>query len=157
MGYRDILRAPALRILAAGVVVGVVFCAAVVSGYHASGNPAFCTACHSMKDVGDTWGRSLHKQYACIECHLPDSNLVAQAAYKTRAGLNDLYHETLRSYPASLRLSDEGRGIVEGNCLRCHFSTVQNTFMASPGTACLNCHRALIHGTGLVQGGISVE
>lgn len=146
-----------LVVLAAGVITGVFITAAGTAAYHASGNPAFCTACHSMKDVGDNWKQSLHKQYACIECHLPDDNLMVQVSYKTKAGLNDLYHETLRSYPASISLSAEARGIAEGNCTRCHFSTVQNTFMAASGTACLNCHRNLVHGTGLEQGGIRVE
>ncbi len=82
-----------LAVLAAGVITGVFITAAGTAAYHASGNPAFCTACHSMKDVGDNWKQSLHKQYACIECHLPDDNLMVQVSYKTKAGLNDLYHE----------------------------------------------------------------
>lgn len=110
-----------------------------------------------MKDVGEHWRQSHHKQYACIECHLPDAHLAAQAAYKTKAGLNDLYHETLRSYPAAIRLSAEARGIAEGNCLRCHFSTVENTFMAGGEGGCLSCHQRLVHGPGRDTGGIRVE
>jgi len=131
--------------------------AAAGATYHASGNPSFCTACHSMKGVGGQWERSLHKQFACIECHLPDENMFGQVAYKTKAGLHDLYHETLRSYPASIRISAEGRKIVEGNCLRCHFSTVQHTFMAAPGGKCLTCHIRLVHGPEKETGGIRVE
>ncbi len=83
--------------------------------------------------MGAHWQQSNHKQFACIECHLPDSNIAIKVAYKTKAGLNDLYHETLRSYPASIRYLAEARGIAEGNCLRCHYSTVGNTFMALQG------------------------
>lgn len=156
MGHENDLLTPGLKFLAAGVVLGIILAVIAVSGYHAAGSPSFCISCHSMKDVGRHWQQSRHKQYACIECHLPDSSIAVQVSYKTRAGLNDVYHETLRSYPAKIRLSGEARGIAEGNCLRCHFSTVQKTFMAAGGE-CLKCHQRLVHGPGQETGGIKVE
>ena len=150
-------RSAVLKVLAAGAFIGILIVLFAFGAYHAAGSPSFCLSCHSMTDVGIHWQGSAHKQFACIECHLPDGNIVVQAAYKARAGMRDLYHETLRSYPASIRISDEGRAIAEGNCLRCHFSTVENTFMASPGANCQKCHHGLVHGTGLATGGISVE
>ncbi len=150
-------RSAVLKVLAAGIFIGILIVLFSFGAYHAAGSPSFCLSCHSMTDVGIHWQGSAHKQFACIECHLPDSNIVVQAAYKAKAGMRDLYHETLRSYPASIRISDEGRAIAEGNCLRCHFSTVENTFMAAPGANCQKCHHGLVHGTGLATGGISVE
>lgn len=143
--------------LAAGVIIGIIIAALAVIGYHSSGNPKFCTACHSMEQVGTYWQQSNHKQFACIDCHLPDTHLLAQVAYKTRAGLNDLYHETLRSYPAAIMISAEGKRIARGNCLRCHYSTIENTPMAGQGGDCLKCHRHLVHGRGPGKGGIRVE
>jgi cytochrome c nitrite reductase small subunit len=110
-----------------------------------------------MKPMGDHWQQSRHKQFACIECHLPDSNIAAKVAYKAKAGLSDLYHETLRSYPAAIRISAEARTIAEGNCLRCHFSTVENTFMVEGGGSCLMCHHRLVHGPAQETGGIALE
>ncbi len=157
MGHDNDRLYPAIKILAAGVIIGVFFAIAGAVTYHASGNPLFCTACHSMAGVGEQWERSLHKQFACIECHLPDSNIFEQVAYKTKAGLNDLYHETLRSYPATIRISAEARDIVQGNCLRCHYATVENTFMAAQGGSCLKCHGRVVHGPEKETGGIRVE
>jgi cytochrome c nitrite reductase small subunit len=144
-------------VLAAGAIIGVFIAASAVLGYHASGNPKFCMSCHSMEQVGKHWQQSHHKQFACIECHLPDDFFVAQAAFKTRAGLNDLYHETLRSYPAAIQISAEGRMVARGNCVRCHSSTIENTPMAGLGGDCLKCHRHLVHGRGPGEGGIKVE
>lgn len=146
-----------LKILAAGSFLGILIALLTIGGYHASGSPGFCISCHSMKDVGFQWQHSQHKQFACIECHLPDSNIVVQAAYKGKAGLNDLYHETLRIYPASIRISSEAREIAEGNCLRCHSSTVENTFMTGQEGKCLKCHHGIVHGSGKETGGIIVE
>jgi len=70
-----------------------------------------------------------------------------------KAGLNDLYHETLKIYPAAIAISAEGREIANGNCLRCHFSTVQNTPMGAGGADCLKCHRFTVHQRGLEKGG----
>lgn len=77
-----------IKILAAGVVLGIAIALFTIAGYHAAGSPVFCMACHSMKDTGKHWQQSLHKQFACIECHLPDSNIIVQVVYKTKAGLD---------------------------------------------------------------------
>ena len=157
MGSQRKVPRPGIRILAAGVFIGVLLTLFSIGGYHAAGSPVFCVSCHSMKDVGFQWQESRHKQFACIECHLPDSNIAAQVTYKAKAGMRDLYHETLRDYPAAMSISAEGREIAQGNCLRCHFSTVENTFMVEGGGDCIKCHHSLVHGTGMGAGGIKVE
>jgi cytochrome c nitrite reductase small subunit len=118
----------------------------LVQAYHTSASPKVCVACHSMADVGSTWQRSNHKQFACVECHMPESNLVSKLLYKTQAGLHDLWHETLRDYPASLSLSAKARTVVNGNCLRCHQSTVERVTMLGGGPiSCTKCHRHTMH------------
>ena len=141
------------KIIFVGMIAGAVLMAVMVGGYHASGNPLVCGSCHSMDHVFARWSHSTHKQFACIECHLPHTNIVGKVAYKAKAGLNDLYHETLKSYTAVVPISDEGRGIANKNCLRCHFSTVQNTPMGAGGADCLKCHRFTVHQRGLEKGG----
>ena len=144
-------------VAAVGIVIGLAIAAVSAGGYHLAGTPQFCASCHSMATVHAGWQQSKHKQFACIECHLPDSNPVHQVAYKAAVGMRDLYYETLRSYPDAIKLTDGGRKIVNGNCLRCHFSTVEKTGMASGGESCLKCHRGLVHDQGLTKGGINVE
>ena len=73
-----------------GFIAGVILVFAVVGGYHASGNPLVCGSCHSMDHVYTRWQSSVHKQFACIECHLPDTHIAGKIGYKVKAGLNDL-------------------------------------------------------------------
>ncbi len=147
----------ATGVAAVGIAIGLVLAAVSAGGYHLAGTPQFCAACHSMAQVHAGWQQSNHKQFACIECHLPDSNLVHQVGYKAAVGMRDLYYETLRSYPDAIKLTDGGRKIVNENCLRCHYSAVEKTNMASGGANCIQCHRNLVHGTSLAKGGISIE
>ncbi|HTZ40962.1 MAG TPA: NapC/NirT family cytochrome c [Syntrophales bacterium] len=153
MNWKELLRLPPTRLLTSGIIAGAVFVAVIVGGYQASGSPQLCGACHSMDYVYSRWQISNHKQFACIECHLPDTNLAGQVVYKFKSGLNDLYHETLKTYPAAIDFSAENRQVANGNCLRCHFSTVQNTPMGTGGADCLKCHRFSVHQRGLEKGG----
>lgn len=145
------------KILIPGILAGAVLMAAAVLAYHQSGDARFCGSCHSMKTVYARWSASHHQQFTCTECHLPDTHIAGKVAYKTRAGLNDLVHETARSYGAGIGLSAEGRRIINENCHRCHASTIGQTLMSQGDGNCLNCHRYLVHGRGQDEGGIKVE
>jgi len=146
-----------LKVLIIGIFVGIVVSAIAVLAYHQSGDARFCSSCHSMKPVHNQWQSSNHHQFTCTECHLPDTHIGGKVTYKTRAGLNDLVHETARDYPAGIGFSTEGRQIVNKNCVRCHASTIAATPMAEGGVDCLKCHRYLVHGRGSDKGGIQVE
>lgn len=147
----------AFKFVIPGIIIGIIVTAAVVGAYHYSGDARFCSSCHSMKFVHGKWGKSNHHQFTCTECHLPDTHLPGKVVYKIRAGLNDLFHETLRDYPPGICLSGEARAIAGGNCARCHTSTISETKMTSKKTDCLACHRYLVHGRGVDNGGIKIE
>jgi cytochrome c nitrite reductase small subunit len=153
VNWKDLLRLPPAKLLAYGIIAGSVLVSFTVIGYHASGQARMCGACHSMDLAYSRWQASNHKQFVCIDCHLPDTNLAGQLAFKVKSGFNDLYHETLKTYSNAMVLSPEDRGVANGNCLRCHFSTVQNTPMGAGGADCLKCHRYLVHQRGLEKGG----
>jgi len=144
---------PAWLCLLAGIIITL----AAVTGYQYAGSSGFCSLCHSMEHVHAQWQLSRHKQFACIECHIPAGNIIEKITYKTRAGINDLVHETLRSYPAYIMLSARGRDIINSNCLRCHFSTVEKTMMIGSARSCSKCHRNLVHGKYLQGGGVKIE
>ena len=99
MNWKDLVGLPPKKLLAGGIAAGAILATLLVGGFVASGSPRVCGACHSMDHVYSRWQISNHKQFACVDCHLPDTNLVGQVAYKIKAGLNDLYHETLKIYP----------------------------------------------------------
>lgn len=145
------------KILIPGIIIGVVVWAIAVLAYHQSGDARFCGSCHSMKPVHRLWKVSNHHQFTCTECHLPDTHIAGKVAYKIRAGLNDLVHETARDYQAGIAFSERSRQIVNRNCVRCHASTIARTPMARDGANCLKCHRYLVHGRGQDEGGIKFE
>jgi cytochrome c nitrite reductase small subunit len=130
-----------------GVFIGMFFMALLIEGYHLSAVSSACIACHSMNQVGGTWQMSNHKQFECIECHMPVSNGVARFLYKAKAGLHDLWHETIRDYPASLVASAQAKSIAQGNCVRCHRSTMERVAAFSGEPQCMRCHRQIVHKT----------
>ncbi len=135
-----------------GIFIGIVLMSGIGGVYHYTGSARFCSACHSMEHEYKAWTLSKHKQFACIECHLTDAFIFERFAYKTSAGMNDLFHEILRDYPATIRPSGKAKNIMNGNCLKCHYSTVEKTPMSKGNQNCLKCHNGLVHGRGLKRG-----
>jgi cytochrome c nitrite reductase small subunit len=145
------------RLMLAGLLAGACLALLGVWVYELAGAPGFCGGCHSMGPVSVGWRASGHKQFGCVECHMPVGNAVTRLGYKAFVGARDLYHETVRSYGAHAGLSVAARGIINGNCLRCHRTTVENTSLARGQGDCMRCHVGLVHGRGPGKGGVSVE
>ncbi len=145
------------KVLAAGIVIGILLAVGIRGAYDLTGDSKFCGSCHSMREVYLRWQLSRHKKFACVDCHLPHGIAIGAVAYKMRAGINDLLHETLRDYPASFSFSRKARAIANDNCVRCHYSTIEKTAMAQEEAECLKCHRGLVHGRTPAKGGIPRE
>lgn len=137
-----------------GIACGVCIAFLIVAAYHLAESPRFCASCHSMQYVTDTWSLSKHKQFLCVDCHIPPGNIYTKLSYKALRGSQDLFDEALRRYPATLTISPEGKKIANNNCLRCHYSTVENIPPAWGGDNCLRCHHYLVHGRGADKGGL---
>ena len=58
----------------------------------------------------------------------------------------------LGDYPVTIAFTPSAKVIADGNCLRCHGSTVQLTHLSEPGQSCTTCHRGMVHGQGLEEG-----
>lgn len=158
MDTGQFLNRNALKLMAIGFVIAVVGMVTCAIGYAQLNKPESCGTCHSMDQAYSSWAMSNHKQVACTECHLPNDNLAIHLAAKARTGMNDVYHEFVRDYPATVTLTAQGKGYLADNCLRCHKSTVENTKMTQGGQDCTSkCHRGLVHGTNKGKGGIKVE
>lgn len=148
----------ALKLVFLGLIIAVAGMMAMTAGYAYAESPQFCGTCHSMDQVFLTWKDSNHKQLACTECHLPNKNLAVKLVAKAQTGINDVYHEVMRDYPASIKITTQGKAYLAENCLRCHQSTVEATGMASGGQDCAKCHRGLVHERGSIsKGGIKFE
>lgn len=139
---------------AAGALLGVFIAGA---GLAYADKASFCGSCHSMQHVYATWAGSQHKQFTCGDCHLPQDSLAYKLYIKAENGMRHTYHETLRDYPDNIKITPEAKGIADQNCLRCHTTTVENTFMAAGGQTCIKCHRGLVHGKIVMKGGVPLE
>jgi cytochrome c nitrite reductase small subunit len=153
----DEVRGRRRRLVVAGVLAGACLAFLGVWAYELAGAPGFCGGCHSMGPISAGWRGSGHKQFGCVECHMPVGNIITRVGYKAVAGARDLYQETVRSYGAQAGLSAGARGIVNENCLRCHSTTVENTSLARGRADCMRCHVGLVHRRGPGQGGLRVE
>ena len=162
MAIKDFVSRHTLACLAGGFAIGVVISGAGAAMMSFSGSPAFCGTCHSMKEVTATFAQSTHSKLECVDCHLPHDSMVMYLFEKGRTGMNDVYHEVLRDYPAHIKLSARGRDMVNRNCLRCHANTMKKVHAdlfkpMDTGGDCLKCHSRIAHGARPIEGGIKVE
>lgn len=141
------------KLIAMGFAFGIVAAMLLITGYHFAGKSLFCGSCHSMENNYFTWKVSRHKQFACTECHLPAENFAHTFLYKAYAGIRDVAGETSRSYPFTIKLTGNARAIANSNCSRCHFSTIETTPMAGKDVNCMKCHKFLVHGRPVSNGG----
>ena len=157
MDLGQLLTRNALKFSLAGMIIAVLLMLIISGGYAYSDSPEFCSSCHSMNEYAVTWQASNHKQFKCTECHLPQDNMINKMMAKTETGMNDTYHEFMRDYPAEIELTVKGKDIVNSNCLRCHQSSVENTFAMESSDNCIKCHSGLVHDQFTNKGGIKVE
>lgn len=147
----------ALKLILLGIVLAVAGMVFIGGGIAYADRPAFCGSCHSMQQVYSTYKESNHKQFTCGDCHLPQQNLAVKMYVKGENGVRHTYHETMRDYPESIKVTPQATKILNDNCMRCHTSTVEKTGMGAGGQSCIKCHGGVVHGNKLSRGGVSVE
>ena len=162
MELKQLFKKHTLACLAGGFVIGVAVCGVGSAAMSLSGSPEFCGFCHSMKHEAWTFAESSHRELECVECHLPHDNAAIYLIAKGETGMVDMYHEVMRDYPAHIRLSDDGRQMVNDNCIRCHKTTMQNVHAdmgvaQDTGADCLKCHSRIGHGVNHIERWIKVE
>jgi len=111
--------------------------------------PSTCNNCHVMDDQYENWAHAAHAQYAsCIDCHLPQQNIVSYYAFKGYSGLRDVVTFSLKIYPPAIRATKMTDDIVQANCIRCHGASV-DAIIGGPqpfDRYCWSCHRSVAHG-----------
>ena len=141
-----------------GVFAGLVCYGLYVSKAHSylSDNPETCVNCHIMGPQFATWSHSAHREAAhCNDCHVPHDNVFNKYYFKAKDGLRHATIFTLRKEPQVIFIRDEGKHVVQGNCLRCHDRLLENweksvntpVYMAHKSDRyCWECHRETPHG-----------
>ena len=121
-----------------------------------SDDPHACMNCHVMTPQFATWQRSSHARVAtCNDCHVPHDNFFRTYYFKASDGLRHATMFTFRLEPQVIRIHEAGINVVQENCIRCHFSLINQTEIVtvSGDTArhgadklCWDCHREVPHG-----------
>ncbi|TCO06985.1 cytochrome c nitrite reductase small subunit [Natronoflexus pectinivorans] len=119
--------------------------------------PETCVNCHIMAPQYATWSHSSHREVAtCSDCHMPHDNLFNHYLFKAKAGMNHAYVFTFRLEPQVITIHQEGKDVVQNNCIRCHSQQIHDTklytmrpdFHPNIGDRyCIECHRDVPHGT----------
>jgi cytochrome c nitrite reductase small subunit len=121
-----------------------------------SDRPEACINCHVMASEYATWQRGSHGRVTvCNDCHVPQDNILRKYAFKAMDGLRHATVFTLKMEPQVIKLNTAAIGVVQENCVRCHFHLVENVSASGVsgdnphsglGQLCWGCHRQTPHG-----------
>jgi cytochrome c nitrite reductase small subunit len=121
-----------------------------------SDKPETCVNCHIMTPQYATWFHSSHRERAhCNDCHVPHNNAANKYYFKAKDGLRHATMFTLRKEPQVIFIKDEGKEVVQQNCIRCHEDLLDDHKLLAKTTQfahhrtdrkCWECHRELPHG-----------
>ncbi len=149
-------RIPVIILL--GIVVGLCSYLFYISKAYSyvSDNPATCMNCHIMAPQYATWNHSSHREVAnCNDCHVPHNNVFNKYYFKAKDGLRHATVFTLRAEPQVIFIKEEGKKIVQDNCIRCHTELITDdklllvtdaTHHSRKDRNCWECHRETPHG-----------
>jgi cytochrome c nitrite reductase small subunit len=145
-------------IISLGVICGLIVNLIYISKAHSylSDNSEACMNCHIMAPQYATWSHSSHREAAnCNDCHVPHNNALNKYYFKAKDGLRHATIFTLRKEPQVIFIKDEGRGVVQKNCIRCHSELLTDSkLLVKTNTyhnfrkerECWECHRETPHG-----------
>lgn len=121
-----------------------------------SDNPKTCVNCHIMAPQYATWMHSSHREKAnCNDCHVPHNNFLNKYYFKGKDGMRHATIFTLRAEPQVIQIKEEGKHVVQQNCVRCHSELITDTKMNTIHSdfhahrtekECWGCHREVPHG-----------
>ncbi|MDF2947781.1 MAG: nitrate/TMAO reductase rane-bound tetraheme cytochrome c subunit-like protein [Bacillales bacterium] len=133
----------------AGVFLGFAILLATQEALHATDTGEFCSSCHIMSEVHESYSGSAHVGVTCNDCHIPQDNWFRKYTFKARAGITDVYYNTLgkEDIPSVLHPNDRTKVAVNENCIRCHKGT-NSRVGHDVKEKCTTCHRGTPHGIG---------
>ncbi len=121
-----------------------------------SDKPETCVNCHIMAPQYATWNHSSHREHAhCNDCHVPHNNVANKYYFKAKDGLRHATVFTLRNEPQVIFIKEEGMGVVQDNCVRCHSNLITDSKLLGrtieyhqhrTDKKCWDCHREVPHG-----------
>lgn len=109
-----------------------------------SERPEFCGSCHVMSSQYESWFHSgAHNRITCVDCHLPNDNILEHTAWKGIDGIKDFIYFYGGLVPEQIHSSGHARKTIKSNCLRCHWVMVSG--ISTKQRDCWECHRSSRH------------
>jgi cytochrome c nitrite reductase small subunit len=146
------MRLPMIVGLVFLVIAGVVFLYVTQFTAYLGDNPTTCNNCHVMDAAYESWYHASHKNWAvCSECHTPHA-LIPKYVVKSQSGYHHVTAFMLGNIPDAIRAKPSSLEVVQANCIRCHFDTVENVRFTQSmhpideDRFCFECHRSVAHG-----------
>lgn len=140
--------------LAAGLFIYLFYISRAYS--YMSDDPSTCMNCHIMAPQYATWNHSSHREKTnCNDCHVPHQNAAVKYFFKAKDGLRHATVFTLRNEPQVIMIKEEGKRVVQENCIRCHSDLLTDEKVMNYTSAghharierqCWECHRETPHG-----------
>lgn len=140
------------------IAVIAAICAAILGLYLVLGpphliamseSPAFCASCHVMETQHTAYLHAgAHRRFKCVDCHLPNDNLVSHYVWKSIDGMKDVIVFNSGKISDPIKISEHGAKVLKANCIRCHSTLVSQM---DTSRNCWSCHRRVTHtGTGAI-------
>ncbi len=108
-------------------------------------SPQFCgSVCHIMDSRYEDWFLSgLHRNIKCVDCHLPNDNIINHFIWKSIDGSIELILFYSYMYSDSIKASSHAKDTLQANCVRCHDGMVSRITVEDRN--CWDCHRSINH------------
>lgn len=145
-------------VLLLGIFTGLFAFVFYISNAHSylSDEPETCVNCHVMAPQYATWMHSSHRESAtCNDCHVPHNNVFNKYYFKAKDGLRHATVFTMRNEPQVIFIKEEGKEVVQQNCIRCHSDLVTDSKLIAKTDEfnhyrterkCWECHKTVPHG-----------
>lgn len=112
------------------------------------GSPEACGTCHVMTKQVVTLERGVHRDLACVECHVP-TGFIEKPVEEIRSASRHAYIFVTNQTPDIIQPTHSSRQIIQAQCADCHSATLRETSVAEhgpDGLLCFECHRDTTHG-----------
>jgi cytochrome c nitrite reductase small subunit len=141
--YKNFIKENYIPILFSSIIIFTIIGFGLTKTIEYTESPQFCAKCHTMDMQYKTWMHSKHRSLKCIDCHLPNDNIVNHFLWKAIDGTKDVISQTLGlKEEDKIFLSEHGKKVLQKNCIRCHKDMVSHI---NQKRNCTDCHINIKH------------
>lgn len=157
-----------LSLIVLGGILGLLVSFGVAVGVHQTSGEKFCTVCHTMQPMADSYRADVHGgnnpdgfKADCVSCHLPHEGLATYLFAKAQTGLHDFRVENFgdpKSIDWEAKRKHAKHFVYDSGCMSCHVNLHEATtgnpkafiahkeyFEKRTDKKCVECHKNVGH------------